>query len=54
MNISNDSVIPPGFVSDIAITLAWDDDDFSDSEETRSGERTTHITRGIIKALSKL
>ena len=46
MNISNDSAIPPGFVSDVATTLAWDNDDFS--EETRSGKGTTHITGGII------
>ena len=46
MNISNDSAIPPGFVSDIPTTLAWDNDDFS--EETRSGKGTTHITGGII------
>ena len=46
MNISNDSAIPPGFVSDVPTTLAWDNDDFS--EETRSGRLTTHITGGII------
>jgi hypothetical protein len=46
MNISNDSAIPPGFVSDVPTTLAWDNDDFS--EETRSGKGTTHITGGII------
>ena len=46
MHISNDSAIPPGFVSDVPTTLAWDNDDFS--EETRSGKGTTHITGGII------
>ena len=46
MNISNDSAIPPGFVSDVPTTLAWDNDDFS--EETRSFKGTTHITGGII------
>ena len=46
MNISNDFAIPPGFVSDVPTTLAWDNDDFS--EETRSGKGTTHITGGII------
>ena len=46
MNISNDSAIPPGFVSDVPTTLAWDNDDFS--EGTRSGKGTTHITGGII------
>ena len=48
MNISNESAIPPGFVSDISTILAWDNDDFS--EEIRSGKGTTHITGGIIKA----
>ena len=46
MHISNDSAIPPGFVSDVPITLAWDNDDFL--EGTRSGKGTTHITGGII------
>ena len=46
MNISNESAIPPGFVSDVPTILAWDNDDFS--EETRSGKGTTHITGGII------
>ncbi len=46
MNIFKDSAIPPGFVSNVPTTLAWDNDDFS--EETRSGKGTTHITGGII------
>ncbi len=46
MNISKDSAIPPGFVSNVPTTLAWDNDDFS--EETRSGKGITHITGGII------
>ncbi|CAB3994686.1 Hypothetical predicted protein [Paramuricea clavata] len=46
MNISNDSPIPLGFVSDVPTTLAWENDDFS--EETRSSKGTTHITEGII------
>ena len=46
MNMSNDSAIPPVFTCNVPTTLAWDNDDFS--EETRSGQGTTHITGGII------
>ena len=37
VNISNDSAIPPRFVSDVPATIAWDKDDFL--EETRSAQR---------------
>ena len=46
LNISRDSAIPPGFISNTPTILVWDNDDFS--EETRSGKGTTHITGGII------
>ena len=46
LNISRDSAIPPGFISNTPTILVWDNNDFS--EETRSGKGTTHITGGII------
>ena len=46
LNISMDSAVPPGCVTNVPTTLAWDKDDFC--EETKSGKGTTHITGGII------
>ena len=40
------SLVPAGFLKNIPCMLVWDNNDFS--EETASGEGTTHNTNGLL------
>ena len=46
MELARDNLVPAGFEREVHTTIIWDNNDFS--EETNSGEGTTHNTNGII------
>ena len=44
--LCTDNIVPEGFIKKIPTTVIWDNNEFS--EETLSGEGTTHNTNGLL------